>query len=209
MPIDFEKLEAERSALLTLSKTGSANGFFAQEALRFLSIAGTLLAAGSFQLDEGSSVDERYLTHVLTRSLIENWFTIIYLFDDPAKTLTRYEALKNTFRGEYRKMFNEPQLPHKDKLEPADPTWVNLPGLPNVNDMLVNVRNVHGDRLNYLYFVYRITSFDTHGRSLGNLTEAVFGKQVNFPVLKIKRVFDYIANEYLVILSNLRSSGMI
>ena len=46
--------------------------------------------------------------------------------------------------------------------------------MPNVNDMLTQVRNVHGDRLNYLYFVYRIASFDTHGKSLGTIFEAVF-----------------------------------
>jgi hypothetical protein len=149
MPTYFEQLEPEKPTLLALSKTGGANGFFAQEALRFLSIAGTLIAAGSFLLDEKSSVNERYLTHVLARSLIENWFTIIYLFDDPAQTPSRYDALKSTFRAEYRKLLNDPDLPHKNKLEPADPTWGNLPGLPNVHDMLVQVRNDYGDRLSY------------------------------------------------------------
>lgn len=208
MPTEFEQLKAELPTIKNLSNTGGANGFFAQEVLRFHSIAGTLLENG-FALDETSTVDERYLTHVLSRSLLENYFTIIYLFDDPAETSNRYEALKNSFKEDYRKLLNEPLLPRKNELEPADPTWRNLAGLPNVNDMLTQVRNVHGDRLNYLYFVYRIASFDTHGKSLGTIFEAVFGKTCNFPVLKIKYAFELIANQYLVVLNDLRKSGVI
>lgn len=208
MPTEFEQLKAELPTIKSLSNTGGANGFFAQEVLRFHSIAGTLLENG-FALDETSTVDERYLTHVLSRSLLENYFTIIYLFDDPTETSNRYEALKNSFKEDYRKLLNEPLLPRKNELEPADPTWRNLAGLPNVNDMLTQVRNVHGDRLNYLYFVYRIASFDTHGKSLGTIFEAVFGKTCNFPVLKIKYAFELIANQYLVVLNDLRKSSVI
>lgn len=208
MPTDFAHIKAELPTITVLSRSGGANGFFAQEVLRFHSIAGTLLE-NSFSLDETSTVNERYLTHVLSRSLLENYFTIIYLFDDPAETSNRYEALKNSFKDDYRKLLNEPFLPRKSELEPADPTWRNLPGLPNVNVMLTQVRNDYGDRLNYLYFVYRIASFDTHGRSLENIFEAVFGKTCNFPVLKIKFALELIANQYLVVLNDLRKGGVI
>lgn len=208
MPTEFEQLKAELPTIKNLSNAVGANGFFAQEVLRFHSIAGTLLENG-FALDETSTVNERYLTHVLSRSLLENYFTIIYLFDDPAETSKRYEELKNSFKEDYRKLLNEPLLPRKNELEQADPTWRNLAGLPNVNDLLTQVRNVHGDRLNYLYFVYRIASFDTHGRSLGTIFEAVFGKKCNFPVLKIKFAFELMANQYRVVLNDLRSRGEI
>ncbi len=208
MATEFEQLKAELPAFKTLATSGGANGFFAQEVLRFHSMAGTLLENG-FALDETSIVDERYLTHVLTRSLLENYFTILYLFDDPAETSNRYEALKNSFKEDYRKLLNEPLLPRKNELEPADPTWRHLPGLPNVNDMLTQLRNDYGDRLNYLYFVYRVTSFDTHGRSLGTIFEAVFGKTCNFPVLKIRFAMELIANQYRVVLNDLRTAGVI
>jgi len=206
MLTDFEQLKAELPTIRNLSKVGGVNGFFAQEVLRFHSISGALLENG-FALDETSIVDERYLTHILARSLLENYFAIIYLFDNPSESSSRYEALKNSFKNDYRKLLNENHLPHKDQLEPADPTWQNLSGLPNVHDMLTQVRNVHGDRLNYLYFVYRITSFDTHGRSLGTIFEAVFGKTCNFPVLKIKYAIELMANQYLVVLNDLRAHG--
>ena len=208
MSTDFETLKGQLSNIQTLSKSGGVKGFVGQEMLRFISIAGTLLG-NNFALDESSSADERYLTHVLARSLLENYFTIIYLFDNPAETSSRYEALKNSFKEDYRKLLNEPRLPRKNELEPADSTWRNLAGLPNVNDMLTQVQNVHGDRLNYLYFVYRIGSFDTHGRSLETIFEAVFGKTCNFPVLKIKYTFELMANQYLVVLNDLRKSGAI
>lgn len=204
----FEQLESELTTIKALSSKGGATGFFAQEVLRFHSIAGSLLNS-PFKLDETSTVDERNLTHVLSRSLLENYFTIIYLFDNAIETSNRYDALQNSFKEDYRKLMNEPLLPRKNELEPADPNWKNLNGLPNVNDMLTQVRNVHGERLNYLYFVYRITSFDTHGRSLGTIFESVFGKQCNFPVLKIKYAFELMANQYLVVLNDLRKAGVI
>jgi hypothetical protein len=75
--------------------------------------------------------------------------------------------------------------------------------------MLAQVRNDYGDRVNYLYFVYRVASFDTHGRSLGTIAEDVFGKKCNFPVLKIKEAFEFVANQYLVVLNDLRSAGAV
>lgn len=217
MPTEFEKLKAELPAFTTLSKMSGANGFFGQEALRFYSIAGTLLDIPTFSLDENSTVDERYITHVLVRSLLENYFTIVYMFDDPLKTSARYGELQNTFKNEYRKLMDDLNKPnwqtfmqaYQAKLEPADPTWNKPPGLPDVNTMLAGLRNNYGDRLNYLYPLYRITSFDTHGRSLGAIFEAVFGKTCNFPVLKLKYAFELIANQYLVVLTIFRGQGVI
>lgn len=217
MPEYFEQLKAGLPAITKLSQSGGANGFFAQEVLRFHSIAGTLLEVKDFSLDENSNVDERYLTHILSRSLLENYFTILYLFDDPAQTTSRYEELKNSFKDDYRKLMNDLKARswrnvmhvYQTQLEPADPAWAQAKALPNVNDMLIKLRNDYGDRLSYLYPIYRISSFDTHGRSLGTIFEAVFGKKCNFPVLKIKYAFGLIANQYLVVLNDLRKSGVI
>lgn len=209
MPTVFQQLEAELPAIQTLAHSSGANGFFAQEALRFRSIAGTLLQLGGFSLDEQSTVDERYITHVLSRSLLENYFWIIYLFDDPAQTSNRYEELKNSFKRDYHKLLNEPQLPHKDRLEPADPSWASLPRGLDLNSMIAQVRNDYGDRLSYLYFVYRVGSFDTHGKNLPGILEDVFGKKCNFPVLKISRVIELIANQYLVVLNDLRGRSVV
>ena len=64
--------------------------------------------------------------------------------------------------------------------------------------MLTALMNNHGDRLNYIYFVYRISSFDTHGNSLEVLFKASFNKApCNFPTLDMEKVTELIANEYL------------
>ena len=63
--------------------------------------------------------------------------------------------------------------------------------------MLAQVRNTFGTRLDYLYFIYRIGSFDTHGNSLNSLFEAAFAKTCNFPFLQIAPVIELIAGLYL------------
>ncbi|MET4000490.1 hypothetical protein [Marinobacterium sp. MBR-109] len=201
----FEQLKSELEAFRSLSSRGGHLGFFGQEVLRFHSIAGTLVEGCDFRLDESANTDERYFTHILVRSLLENYFWTIYLFDDSAQTSNRYEELKNSFKRDYVKLLNENHLPHKDQLEPADPSWSALPRVLDVNSMMAQSTNDYGDRLNYLYFVYRITSFDTHGKNLGAIFQDVFGKTCNFPVLKIGYTIELMANQYLVVLQELRS----
>jgi len=216
VPTYFEQLEANIVGIENLPQNANAIGFFVQEVIRFYSIAGTLLKNG-FTLDASSSVSERHLTHILTRSLLENYFTIIYIFDDLSQTAARYEKLKNSFKDEYRKLMNDLNSPswqsfmqtHQGRLEPASLAWIRDQGLPDVNTMLTGLLNDYGDRLNYLYPIYRISSFDTHGRSMGAIFEAVFGKKCNFPVLQIEYVFELMANQYLVMLNNLRASGVV
>jgi len=205
----FEQLKNELATYRFLSSKGGHVGFFGQEVLRFHSIAGTLVEGCDFRLDESASIDERYFTHILARSLLENYFWIIYLFDDPAKSSDRYNELLNSFKRDYVKLLNENQLPHKDLLEPADPAWSSLPKALDLNSMLAQSTNDYGDRLNYLYFVYRVTSFDTHGKSLGTIFQGIFGKTCNFPVLKIGYAIELMANQYLVVLQGLRSRNEI
>lgn len=207
MPNHFEQLKNELSAIKTLSARGGINGFFGQEALRFHSVAGTLLE--NFTTDKNTGVDERYITHILARSLMENYFWLLYIYDDPVKRADRYKELINSLKRDYLKLLNEPLLPYKEKLETADPAWSTLPKAMDVNSMLAQLKNDYGDRLSYLYFIYRITSFDTHGKNLDNLLQTTFGKAVNFPVLDIGYAFDMVANQYLVILGQLRSEGEI
>ena len=59
------------------------------------------------------------------------------------------------------------------------------------------------------YFIYRIASFDTHGKSLDTIFQEVFGKQVNFSVLDIGYAIKLIVNQYMVTLEQLRNAGEI
>jgi hypothetical protein len=203
----FDLLEKERPNIRKISSMGGANGFFGQEVLRFYSVAGTLLK--NFTCDKNANVNERFITHILSRSLMENYFWLIYIFDDLAKRNDRYHNMVDSFKRDYHKLLNEPLLPHKDRLEAAGSTWSALPRAMDVNSMLAQVTNDYGDRLNYLYFVYRITSFDTHGKNLENVLKESFGKTVNFPVLDIAYAFDLIANQHLVTLKQLQDAGEI
>jgi hypothetical protein len=203
----FEQLKNEINEFKTLSSSSGLNGFLGQEVLRFHSIAGTLLE--SFKCDETATVDERYITHILSRSILENYFWLIYLYDNPTEKQDRYNKMIDSFKRDYHKLMNEQFLPHKDKLEPSKAEWSSLNRAMDVNSMLAQVKNDCGDRLSYLYFVYRISSFDTHGKNLDNILQEVFGKQTNFPILKIDYAVQLMANQYLITLQQLKGAGEI
>ena len=206
MPDHFKILKDELPIIETLATTSGVNGFFGQEVLRFHSIAGTLLK--NFNCGENADIKERYITHILARSLIENYFWLIYIFDDSTQKNNRYQEVVNSFKRDYHKLINEKLLP-KEQLEPTNSTWSNLPKPMDLNSMLAQIKNDYGDRLNYLYFIYRISSFDTHGKNLENITQETFGKVVNFPILDLNRAFDLMANQYLVTLQELRDTNEI
>jgi len=48
-----------------------------------------------------------------------------------------------------------------------------------------------------LYFLYRITSFDTHAKTMESIFSAAFAKKCNFPYVKIDNAIDLMADEYL------------
>ncbi|MEA9729184.1 DUF5677 domain-containing protein [Xanthomonas campestris] len=206
MTDDFDLLKQQIPALEKISEIHGEIGFFAQEALRFCTIAGTLCA--TFPLDN-SSIGERQITHILARSLLENYFWLIYIFDDQSQRSSRYGEKINGFKREYSKLMADPLVPKKDEIEPADPTWSSLPKPMDVNSMLAQVKNDLGDRLSYLYFVYRVASFDTHGNSMAVLFEQAFGQSCSFSALDLKFGFDLIANQYLVILQELAEEGAV
>lgn len=212
----FDMLKKEIPNMQALKLKADASGFFIQEVLRFHSLAGTMHNSG-FKLDASCSVDERYLTHVLCRSLLEPFFIILYVFDDSTKTSARYEEQKNSFKIQYLKLMNNLSDPewsnfmnsHGSQLQLADPNWSTLKGLKDISSILAAIKGPQKTRLDYLYPLYRITSFDTHGRSLGTIFESVFGKQCNFPVLDISLAIEIMADGYLCILNELRRKNII
>jgi hypothetical protein len=203
----LDQLEHELPAFRAIGVKGGAIGFLGQEALRFYSFAKTLRE--NFCLDDKASATERYITHTLTRSLLENYFWLIYIFDDESKADKRYGEYVNAFKKEYLKLYNEKIFPQKTQVEPADPAWATLPQSMDVKSMLDQLKNDYGDRLGYLYFVYRVASFDTHGRILENVFDSTFGKPCSFPVLNLEFGFDLVANQYLYTLKELRDRGAI
>lgn len=200
----FKLLNSEIARFDAISGMSGPIGLLGQEALRFRSIAGTLKANGML---DNSSVDQRYITHILARSLIESFFWLTYIFDDPAKRQDRYKELVDSFKSEYLKLHNE-QLPINAQLPQPDAAWQQIPRAPDVRSMLSRLQNAYGNKLDYLYPVYRIASFDTHGKSLNNIVTSAFGgASPNFPVLDLEFGFDLIANQYLHTLQELVNAG--
>jgi hypothetical protein len=172
--------------------------FAVEEFIRFYSVAGTILA--NFR-NIRTNVNERILSHILMRSLLENYFWLLYIFfeDYEASWSNRFEEYMDGFKSQYYKLYEEPYLPHKQSLQKPDSNWKTLKRTKDLNSVLVALKNDYGDKLSYLYFVYRITSFDTHGKTMRSLFSNAFRKDCNFPYLKIEETIDLIANGYLVI----------
>lgn len=216
MTNNYDQFEQERQNLKSLEQRNDELGFFSQECSRFYTISKTLKMSG---MDLGITCppDVRYMTHPLIRSLLENFAAIIYIFDDLVNASSRYEIIKNKFKIDYNKLINGFQAPPWDtiittqnlQLEPSNTNWSTIPKPLDVNSMLAAVRNNYGNRLDYLYMAYRISSFDTHGRSLETIFNSVFNKKCNFPVLNVDYVFELIASEYLAILNKLKQQSLI
>lgn len=200
----FQILKSKLSHFSELSEKPGPIGFLGQEALRFHSIAGTLKENG---MVANASDDERFISHILVRSLIENFFWLVYIFDNTATRQSRYDELVTSFKREYLRFYNE-KLPINSSLSPPDPNWARLQGGLDVKSMIAQVRNDHGQRLDPLYSIYRIASFDTHGKSLNNIIVSALGSAIpNFPVLDLESGFDLIANQYLCTLRDLVAAG--
>lgn len=200
----FALLKSEIGYFKALADKPGPLGFLGQEVIRFSSIAGTLREN---DLLTNASVDERFITHILARSLIENFFWLVYIFDDSSTRQSRYDELINSFKIQYLKLYNE-GLSINASISTPDPNWKSLSGSLDVKSMLGKVKNAHGNKLDFLYPIYRITSFDTHGKSLNNvITAALGGASPNFPVLDLTYGFDLIANHYLCTLQDLIKAG--
>lgn len=215
----FDLLARDTKKILAYSPAKDAPKFLIQDILRFISISGTLKKI-NFKLDKTSSVDERYFTHILIRSLLESYFTNLYIFDDLSKMDERYEEFKNGFKEDYLKLMNSINDSSCDlwdnfrnnylnKLEPADQNWKKLKTIPNMHDILVKLDKENSGGIPDLYPFYRITSFDTHAQSLGTIFETVFNKKSNFPIIDISKAIELIAEGYSSILDNLKVKNYI
>jgi len=195
-----------------------ATGFFLQETLRFISIAGTLKNS-SINLGHSAIDDERYFSHILLRSLLENYFTNIWLFDDLSVTSARYNNLIQGFASNYSKLMDDlngnptwkPFLAGVgSKLEPKSSLVVSGAMGMSVSSMLANMKRYVGARPDFLYPLYRITSFDVHGRSLSNVMEASFNKTgLVFPIIDVNAAIDDISVDYENILDDLIFNSLI
>ena len=153
--------------------------------------------------------DQRNVTHPLLRTVLEGWIWVSYIFweNDESTRKVRFNEFLNGFKIEYRKLIEDKHLPRKDELLPIPEgeNWKDLDRPMNAKDLLVSMKNDHGDRLDYLYFVYRVTSFDIHAKTSNALFSKAFGKPSPFTYIKPDKIINLLANHYLEILDQLNS----
>lgn len=196
--IDFEK---QMPSIRIFSTAKSWEALALEEFARFYTVGGTLLHYFS-SAGTAPSQDELSITNVLLRSVLEKCFWLMYVFDTDveAERKSKFEEYLDGFQNEYRKLHNDISV-HANKfasqLEQPNASWTKKS--KNVNDLLVAIRNVHGNRLDFLYHTYRITSFYTHGTASKVLLTETFQKPCNFPLLRVQETVDMVANQYCVI----------
>lgn len=198
----LEQLGLEIAALEAVD-SADAVGYFAQEVVRFHSMAATLRT--NKLLDNAAALD-RQISHILARSLLEGFFWNTYIFWDPAHRQARFEEKLDAFRHEYGKFWNDPFVVDRSELEPAEQDWSGR-HKKGVSSILAQLKNEAGARLDFLYVLYRVASFDAHGNSMNVLFQAVFAQECKFQALDLKFVFDLMADHYLGILRDLRDEG--
>lgn len=201
---NWDKFEKSFDEMKVFSSNTAVDKFALAEFKRFYSIAGTI--RGSFK-NVATNIDERIITHILLRSLIENFFWITYLYDKSRgqDRDSEFDKYLNSFRKEYDKLYTS-LLIDKSNLETPVTGWNSLPSGLDLNSVITQVMNDHGNRLSYLYSFYRIASFDTHGKTLEPIFESVFGKNCNFPFIKHEKMIDLISNQYLVVFEKIKKS---
>jgi len=121
----------------------NCKNFAVEEFKRFYGIGRTILES---VLPNEESVGERLYSHILLRTVFENFFWLLYIFDgtDEALWFERFDKRMNGFKHEYRKLYNESALPHKSELPTPDPAWKTLPQAPKVKSLLEELRTLRG-----------------------------------------------------------------
>ena len=201
---DFNALLTYKDTIESLAQKEGVDAFFAQEVLRFILIVGSLKA--SCRLSDNENINQRNFTHILGRTLLENFFYLMYIYDNEEEKEERYKKqIINPFKKDYLKLTKDFTLNSTnllDNMDKAKEEWSNLGNGLNIHDILTQVSHDNSYyKMNYLYFTYRITSFYVHGKSLDAVFHSTFGREnSNFIVLDFEKIFDYISNYYLHIL---------
>jgi hypothetical protein len=195
----LDELKAASSDIVSWSPGPRHQQYIRQETLRFITLAECIMGSGL--AGQNLSYEHRTISHILIRSLLENFFKILYVNEDPNQTVVRFNELVDDFADEYRKMYNDQLLPDKGLLEQPPHSGIRTTRRLDLNSKLAQIVNSHGQKYMYLYLVYRISSFDTHGNTLSILGETLFQKPFNFPVLTISKAIELIADYYYCLVS--------
>ncbi|MDR2580519.1 MAG: hypothetical protein LBC85_05945 [Fibromonadaceae bacterium] len=152
-------------------------------------------------------IEYRNTCYPIIRRLFESFWRIYYIFDDDKEILNRWNNYTRQVKIEYSKMWRD--IKEQDrKFGGFNPLLKNLPVemLPStekddpifgsIRNVMDKCLNVHGDKLSYLYFSYRILSFYTHGNINKAILDEISPNNNNFAIIKIHEILCMMANYY-------------
>ena len=207
MKISFDVFKGCIGSLASKDFQCPIDRFAQQEMLRFHSIGEFILQKYP---DPCNPHNQRNITHPLLRTLLEGWIWVSYIFwkEEDNGRKNRFDEFLNGFKINFHKLIDDPHLPCKDKLPiiQNNENWKKLKAPKNVRALLADMKNDFGTGLDYLYFAYRVTSFDTHAKASEALFVEVFGKDSSFTFINSDKIINLIANHYCVeIIDQLKS----
>jgi hypothetical protein len=124
----YSDLEIQRNDFLQAYPADRLKTFAAEQLIRFLGLGGTMMQTlASYP----AGPDRNSLLNLIGRPLIESYFWMEYIFDGPDRISweVRYDEFLVSFKQEYAKLYNEPQLPYKSTLDTSDPEWARPVGV--------------------------------------------------------------------------------
>jgi hypothetical protein len=150
-------------------------------------------------------IEYRNTFYPTIRRLLESFWRINYIFDDNKEVPNRWNNYTRQIKIEYSKMWRDIKeqddkfgnLDIKDLPKEMLPsTEKNDPIFGSIRNVMDKCLNVHGDKLSYLYFCYRILSFYTHGNINKAILDEISPKNNNFTIINIHKVLCMMANHY-------------
>lgn len=197
----------------SIDETGLDNPkkYLVSELYSFFSLSNGVLASYYEDVSKAETAPEfREMSYPVVRRLLEAYFRIIFFFDDPAKTGSRFDSYLKHIENQYEKMLNDLSQ-YGYPSTGLNPATHNFAGAANWDDLKTmfdkntnDLTNDNKDKLTFLYPAYRILSFYAHGNINKSIMEMVFnataGATNNFAVVKIPHILSLIANHYLVLI---------
>lgn len=161
--------------------------------------------------DAHKTLEFKQMTYPIVRRLLEKYFNILYIFDEPTKISDRYKSYLKSIEIQYNKMLNDlikngyptnglPNEMHKYDGE------IDFPR--NLTSMLTTMKNDNTKpngknyKLDFLYPCYRILSFYAHG-NMNNVILNELSSSNDFSIIKIPEIINLIANHYNIIIGTI------
>lgn len=204
---EFDKFNILFKIIKELNVNSIELKIFVTELFSFYSLSNGILI--TYNEEDNKKFEFKQMTYPIIRRLLEKYFNILYIFDNPKEINNRCKSYLKNIEIQYNKMIKELQennyptngLPSQMQKYNNETDYPN-----NIKSMLQTIKNDNikpngkNYNLEFLYPQYRILSFYAHGNIDKTILDEISPNNSNFPVIKIPEIINLIANHYNVLI---------